>query len=99
MTKKDGTEIIPNKYRATSLDIAKICDAYDCAEGCGHRWAQCTNKEPIFAHRICDGWVDCEDESDEKGCEGTPYPFITFWLKCVATTLKSQVKRSSGYAF
>ena len=27
------------------------------------------------------------------------YPFITFWLECVATTLKSHVKRSSGYAF
>jgi hypothetical protein len=26
------------------------------------------------------------------------YPFITFWLECVATTLKSHVKRSSGYA-
>ena len=24
---------------------------------------------------------------------------ITFWLECVATTLKSHVKRSSGYAF
>ena len=27
------------------------------------------------------------------------YPFITFWLECVATTLKSHVKKSSGYAF
>jgi hypothetical protein len=27
------------------------------------------------------------------------YPFITFWLECVATTVKSHVKRSSGYAF
>ena len=27
------------------------------------------------------------------------YPFITFWIECVATTLKSHVKRSSGYAF
>jgi hypothetical protein len=24
------------------------------------------------------------------------YPFITLWLECVATTLKSHVKRSSG---
>jgi hypothetical protein len=24
---------------------------------------------------------------------------IPFWLECVATTLKSHVKRSSGYAF
>ena len=30
---------------------------------------------------------------------GSLYPFITFWLECVATTLKSHVKRSSGYAF
>ena len=28
-----------------------------------------------------------------------PYPFITFWLECVAKTLKSHVKKSSGYAF
>jgi hypothetical protein len=27
------------------------------------------------------------------------YPFNTFWLECVATTLKSHVKRSCGYAF
>jgi hypothetical protein len=27
------------------------------------------------------------------------YPFITFWLECVAPTLKSHVKRRSGYAF
>ena len=27
------------------------------------------------------------------------YPFITFWLECVATTLKSHVKKRSGYAF
>jgi hypothetical protein len=27
------------------------------------------------------------------------YPFITFWLECVATTLESHVKRSSVYAF
>ena len=28
-----------------------------------------------------------------------PYPFITFWLECVATTFKSHVKRCGGYAF
>ena len=27
------------------------------------------------------------------------YPFITFWLECLATTLKLHVKSSSGYAF
>ena len=32
MEKKDGSEIIPQKNRPTSLDIAKICAAYECQE-------------------------------------------------------------------
>ena len=35
--KKDGTEIVPNKERPTSLDIRKICAAYGCNENCGHQ--------------------------------------------------------------
>ena len=30
--KKDGSTIKPNKDRPTSLDIAKICAAYECNE-------------------------------------------------------------------
>ena len=30
--KKDGSTIEPNKDRPTSLDIAKICAAYECNE-------------------------------------------------------------------
>ena len=30
--KKDGSVIKPNKSRPTSLDIAKICAAYECSE-------------------------------------------------------------------
>ena len=35
--KKDGTEIVPNKERPTSLDIRKICAAYGCNKNCGHQ--------------------------------------------------------------
>lgn len=83
MVKKDGTEIIPNKLRPTSLDIAKICAAYECSEACGNRWATCNNGEPLFVHRRCDGWLDCEDESDEEGCTGKLRIFIispSYWF-------------------
>ena len=79
LTKKDGSEIKPNKNRPTSLDIAKICAAYECDEACGNRWGTCENGEPVFQHRRCDGWVDCEDESDEQGCSGK---HLHLWKKC-----------------
>ncbi|CBY23646.1 unnamed protein product [Oikopleura dioica] len=73
MTKKDGSEIVPNRLRLTSLDAAKICKAYGCDDACGNRWTACKNGEPIFAHRHCDGYVDCEDGSDEEGCSDTVF--------------------------
>ena len=65
MYRNDGSEIVPNRERPTSLDIRKICKAYGCKEHCGHQPDSCDNGQFLYKHRRCDGTLDCADGSDE----------------------------------
>ena len=47
--KDTGVPIRSQRDRPTSMDIAQICDLYQCAENCGHSFWKCDNDENIFS--------------------------------------------------